>query len=84
MCYFDSFGVCGTDLTEEEITVGDYRAHKGTYGKDWLWNYISFIGTPGSYVAINDGAEKWWNAHGEEAMEILSTVKVGEYITVDE
>lgn len=84
MAYFEFFGVCGTGLTEEKIVVGNYEAQKGTYDNHWLWDYISFIGTPGSYVAINDGAEKWWNTYGEEAMEILSTVKIADDITVDE
>jgi len=84
MAYFQFFGVCGTGLTVEEITVGDYQAQKGSYDNHWLWDYISFIGTPGSYVAINDGAEKWWSQYGEEAMEILSTVKFAESIITKE
>ena len=85
MTYFASFGVCGTGLKEEIITVGDYQAHQGTYGNYWLWEYICFVeDMPGSYVALNAGAEKWWNTYGEEAMEILSTLKIEEYITVDE
>lgn len=84
MAYFEFFGVCGTGLTEEKIVIGNYEAYKGTYDHNWLWQYICFADTPGSYVAINDGAEKWWNTYGEEAMEILSTVKIADYITVDE
>ncbi len=84
MAYFEFFGVCGTGLTVEEITVGDYQAQKGTYDNHWLWDYISFIGTPGSYVAINDGAETWWSQYGEEAMVILSQVKIAEGIITRE
>lgn len=80
MWYFDVFGVCGTGLKQEEITVGGYKARKGTYYDNKMWYFISFANTPGSYVAINDGAEKWWDQYGDEAMQILSTIQIAEGI----
>lgn len=35
---------------------------------------------PGSYVAINEGADKWWNRYSDEAMQILGTVKIADGI----
>ena len=35
---------------------------------------------PSSYVAINEGADKWWNRYGDEAMQILGTVKIADGI----
>ena len=78
-CY-TAFGVCGTDLEEKEITVGAYKARKGTYGNKKAWDFIIFTDMPGSYVAINEGAEKWWNRYGDEAMQILGTVKIADGI----
>lgn len=78
--YYDAFGVCGTGLKEEEITLGEYKARKGTYDNKKVWDFISFIGTPGKYVVMNEGAEKWWDLYGDEAMQILSTVKLADGI----
>lgn len=76
--YYDFFGVCGTGLEQEKITLGNYEAYKGTYDNGNIWSFISLAGTPGDYVIINDGADKWWSEYGDEAMQILSTVVVGE------
>ena len=78
-CY-TAFGVCGTGLEEKEITVGAYKARKGTYDNKKVWDFISFTDMPGSYVAINEGADKWWNRYGDEAMQILGTVKIADGI----
>lgn len=84
MWYYTAFGVCGTGLEEKEITVGDYKAWQGTYDNKKVWDFISFRGMPGSYVAMNEGADKWWSQYGDEAMEILSTVKIAENILTEE
>ena len=84
MWYCGFFGVCGTGLEEENITVGAYKARKGTYDHKKLWDYISFPGMPGSYVVMNEGAGKWWSQYGDAAMEILSTVQIAEGILTEE
>ena len=78
--YYDSFGVCGTGLKEKKITVGAYEANQGTYDNKKIWDFISFLGMPGSYVVINEGTDKWWSTYGEEAMQILDTVKIADGI----
>lgn len=78
--YYDAFGVCGTGLKEEKITLAGYEANEGTYDNKKLWDYISLIGTPGKYVVMNQGAEIWWDEYGDEAMEILEGMKVAEGI----
>jgi len=78
--YYTAFGVCGTGLEEKEITVGEYEAWQGTYDNKKVWDFISFRGMPGSYVAMNEGADKWWNRYGDEAMQILGTVKIADGI----
>lgn len=84
MCYYTMFGVCGTGLKTEEITIGGYKARKGTYDNKKTWDYIHFVDMPGYYVAMNEGADTWWSEYGEEAMQILSTVKIAEDILTEE
>ena len=82
--YYTAFGVCGTGLEEKEITVGEYEAWQGTYDNKKVWDFISFRGMPGSYVAMNEGADKWWSQYGDEAMQILSSVKIAENILTEQ
>ena len=84
MWYYTAFGVCGTGLKEKEITIGTYKARKGTYDNRKTWDFISFADMPGSYVAMNEGADKWWSQYGDEAMQILSTIKIAEDIITEE
>ena len=78
--YYDRFGVCGTFLEQEKIKLGNYEARKGTYDGHKVWDFISFIGTPGYYVIENEGAGQWWDEYGGEAMQILNTLIVGDGI----
>lgn len=84
MWYYTAFGVCGTGLEEKEITVGEYKAWQGTYDNRKVWDFISFKGVPGSYVAMNEGADKWWSQYGDEAMQILNSVKLAEGILTEQ
>lgn len=73
-----NFGVCGTGLTVKDITLGRYEASQGSYGSNW--DYIILGYTPGTYVVMNEGANIWWGEYGQQAMEILSTLLVGDGI----
>ena len=85
MWYYTAFGVCGTGLKEKEITIGTYKAREGTFDNRKMWNFISFAeDVPGSYVAMNEGADIWWSQYGDEAMQILSTIKIAEDIITEE
>ena len=76
--YYDRFGVCGTGLEEEKIRLGNYEAWMGTYDGRKVWDFISLIGTPGHYVIETEGAGRWWDEYGDEAMRILNTLVVGD------
>ncbi|MBO7218033.1 MAG: hypothetical protein J6V50_04960 [Clostridia bacterium] len=82
--YSGSFALCGTGLTQKKITFGQYEAYECTYSGDKPWSFIMFEGTPGSYVIRNNGADKWWDTYGEEAMRMLSTIKVAHGIIFEE
>lgn len=74
----NGFGVCGNGLKEEKITLSKYEAYKGTFDDGEVWDFISFIGTPGTYVILNTGSHQWWDAYKDEAMQILNTLVVGD------
>lgn len=72
--YPGGFGVCGTGLSSKEIQLGTHTAVQGTYDGAKLWDFIS-IGR--QYAVINEGADAWWNTCGQEAMQILETLTIG-------
>lgn len=74
------FGVCGTGLHTEDITVNGYKAHKGIYDGNPTFDYILFEDTPGFYVIKNNTDGKWWQEYGQELNEILETIKIAEGI----
>lgn len=76
--HYQAFSVCGTDLTQEEITVGNHKARKSTYGNKWMWDFISFADTSDPYVVQHEGAGVWWAEKGEEALRILATLEIAE------
>lgn len=76
--YYDRFGLCGTGLESEEISLGRYTATKGTYDNKPVWGHIILNDVPGYYVIYNTGSKAWWNTYGEKAMEILGELVVAE------
>ena len=78
IAYFNGFGVCGTGLAQEQIMLGRYEAWMGTYDNRSVWDFISLQGLPGDYAILNEGGEKWWSEYGEDAMQILATLKVAD------
>lgn len=76
--YYDSFGVCGTGLTEEKITLGNYEALKGTYDYNETWEFISLQGLIGNCVILNQNADIWLKEKNDQVMQILSTIVVAE------
>lgn len=78
IAYFNGFGVCGTGLKQEGITLGRYDAWMGTYDNNTVWDFISIRDTFGDYAILNEGGEKWWSEYGNDAMQILATLKVAD------
>lgn len=69
--YDERFGVCGTGLTSEEVILGGHKGSMGTYDNNSVFSFIVF---DREFVILNMDADKWWNEHGAEAMEILDTI----------
>ncbi len=78
VCYHTAFGVCGTGLTEQKSTLGDYQVSVGTYDGASLWDFI-VIQNPdidGRFVITRYGDLPWWDTKGEEALQLLHSLKI--------
>lgn len=87
LSYIDAFGVCGTGLHCETVTIGGYETEQGTYDNHTLWDYIVLPKewySVGDYVILNEGAEGWWDDYGEEAMEILNGIAILKKVTMED
>lgn len=75
------FGVCGTGLAQEEIRLDNgLRAYQGTYDNHEIWDFISIKDLPGDYVITNENVDGWWATYGEQAMDIINSIKLAEGI----
>lgn len=69
--YQPGFGVCGTGLTEKQVTIAGREALAGYYDGSSQWSFIAFTGT--DYVILKDGADAWWPQYRRTAEKILDT-----------
>lgn len=69
------FGVCGTELEQEDRIIAGAEARVGTYSGNPYWNFVYFMGQNEGVVAISCGVEGWWEEYGEAATEILDTLR---------
>ncbi len=77
LLYHDRFGVCGTGLKQEEITLANgMTGAMGTYDNGEVWSFIFFNEPYQGYVALSEGVKDWWSQYGEEAMGILGTAQL--------
>ena len=89
-CWLDGYGICGTGVTEQELTLsGGQTAWQYTEGvNDNVWVNVVFRGTPGSYVCMpdNDGAmdRAAWDGCRDEVLAILGTARIGRGIPSEE
>ncbi|MBR1741856.1 MAG: hypothetical protein IJ733_08290 [Lachnospiraceae bacterium] len=74
--YADSFGVCGTGLSQEEITLAGDSAYMGTYDNNEHWNFITYGGANTKIVATHSDCDSWTDEAWEEALSILDTVRL--------
>ncbi len=78
--FYSMFGVCGTGLRTESITLGGFKAHKGIYDGNPTFDYIIFEDTPGYYVINNNCDSEWWKENKSTAMSILDSVIIADGI----
>lgn len=70
--YYKLFGVCGTGLKSEDITLGNgMSGHIGTYDGKSLWDFMSFPAGEGNFVVRHVGSTSWLAQRSDEVMDIL-------------
>lgn len=89
-CWLDGYGICGTGVTEQELTLsGGQRVWQYTEGgQSTVWVNIAFQGVPGSYVCMpdEDGVmdSAAWDGCRDEVLTILGTAQIGRGIPTEE
>lgn len=82
-CWTEGYGICGTDVTTEELTLsGGQRVWQYTESMgDNVWVNIAFQDTPGSYVCMPDASgvmdKAAWDGCRDEVLAILGTARIG-------
>lgn len=76
LCYMESFGVCGTGLAEETVTLAGESASIGRFDGHAYWDFVSFGSAHGGIVAFtHDVDDAWWDEYGEQVSGILNTLR---------
>lgn len=70
----DSFGVCGTGLKEETLTLAGDSVSAGYYDGDKNWTFLSFQGKNSGIVAWADPNADWFADKGDQLLSVLDTV----------
>ncbi len=81
LCWRNGYGICGTDVTSEELTLsGGQKVWQYTEeGDDSLWLNLYFENVPGDYVCAPRGTftQADWDGCRDEVLAILSTAQFG-------
>ena len=72
--YMQMFGVCGTGLEQETVTLAGDEAWIGTYDNHKMWDFINFRGVNEGVTAQNVMGEEWLEEDRETALAILDTL----------
>lgn len=72
--YFSSWGVCGTGLEEERVTVAGDEAFVGYYDGSKIWDFVTYGGDNEGVVALTNKADGWWDDYSEQVMTILDSL----------
>lgn len=89
-CWLDGYGICGTGVTEQELTLsGGQRVWQYTEGSQGtIWVNIAFQGVPGSYVCMPDDngvmGSAAWDGCRDEVLAILGTAQIGRGILTEQ
>ena len=74
----DSFGVCGTGLTEEEWELAGQAVHAGTYDDHEHWDFIVFQHEKPKIVAQHTNCDSWDEEQWDDAYRILDSLDYNE------
>ena len=70
-----SFGVCGTGLKEETLTLAGDSVSAGYYDGDKNWTFLSFQGKNHGIVAWADPNAGWFADKGDQLLSMLDTIE---------
>lgn len=76
LCYMRFFGVCGTGLKQEDMTLAGDNASVGTYDDHGAWDFIVFQGVNEGIWAQNVMADTWPSYQLDQALSILDTLQI--------
>ena len=71
----DSFGVCGTELRTESLTLAGDAAAAGYYDGSKNWTFLSYQGKNSGIYAWTDPNAPWFAAQGDQMLAVLDTVE---------
>ena len=84
LCWTGGYGICGTGVTSEELTLANgmkvwQHTEEDTEKGTMVMADIFFEAAPGSYVASPSDTmtTEVWNANRDELLSILGTVQLG-------
>ena len=75
LCFMQTFGVCGTGLRQEQITLAGEKAWVGTYDNHKMWDFISFKGKYDGIVALTTMTEEWPANYRASELTILDSLQ---------
>lgn len=75
LCYMQMFGVCGTGLKQETMTLAGDEASVGTYDDHSMWDFIAFHGSNEGMTAQSVMADTWPSYEQEKALSVLDTMQ---------
>lgn len=75
IAYSSFFGVCGTGLETQELTLGGDKADVGYYDGSKIWDYVCYKGKNEGIVAYTYDVDKWWDEYSDDVMKILDTLE---------
>ena len=71
----DSFGVCGTGLSEDDVPLATVTAHVGTYDDHEHWDFITIGDGNPQIVVQHTDCDSWTDEMWDEAMAILDSMR---------
>lgn len=81
LCWRGGYGICGTGVTSEEITLSNGQKiwQHTEENTDSLWLNLYFESTPGDYVCAPTGTltKETWDSCRDEVLAILNTAQFG-------
>lgn len=84
LCWTGGYGICGTGVTSEELTLSNgmtvFQHTEEDPQKGTIWVNIVFEDAPGSYVvqpSENVMSKETWEANRDELLSILGTAQLG-------